>query len=118
MYGVISSEHRPEGIGAFYFAAWGVEKHRSAEYVENWVMAARRGHPMIRAWKRVFNSYWSSKTRVDAMSVFLDPVGVPEHPLFWGVDLGHLQSYGMDLRNYLVMHAAFKKLIDQDPEMR
>lgn len=44
--------------------------------------------------------------------MFLDPPGVPEHPLFRDVDLSHLQRFGQDLRNYLLMHAAFKKLID------
>ena len=46
------------------------------------------------------------------MSMFLDPPGVPDHPLFQGVDLDHLKRFGQDLRNYLLMHAAFKKLID------
>lgn len=118
MYGVIASDERPEDIGAFYFSAWGVEMHKSKEYVENWVMAARRGHPLVIAWKALFNGYWNSKTRADAMSIVLDPPGVPDHPLFRGVDLGHLNRFGQDLRNYLLMHAAFKKLIDQYPEMR
>merc|ERR1712060_603030 len=52
------------------------------------------------------------------MSIFTDPPGVPDHPLFRDVDLGHLKRFGMDMRNYLLMHAAFKKLIDQYPEMR
>ena len=50
--------------------------------------------------------------RADAMSMFLDPPGVPDHPLFQNVDLSHLKRFGQDLRNYLLMHAAFKKLID------
>lgn len=118
MYGAIASQGRPEGVGAFYFAAWGVEMHKSKEYVENWVMAAQREHPMILAWHALFNAYWDSKARADAMSIFFDPPGVPDHPLFRDVDLTHLQRFGMDMRNYLLMHACIKKLIDQDPEMR
>lgn len=118
MYSTIASERTAEGIGAFYFSAWGCEMHKSKEFVENWVMAARRQHPMMVAWKALFNGYWDSKTRADAMSMFLDPPGVPDHPLFQGVDLDHLKRFGQDLRNYLLMHAAFKKLIDQYPEFR
>ena len=33
----------------------------------------------------------SSQTRADAYSMFLDPPGVPEHPLFRDVDLSHLK---------------------------
>ncbi|CAE7365674.1 HPCAL1 [Symbiodinium natans] len=118
MYNTISSERAAEDIGAFYFSAWGCEMHKSKEFVENWVMAARRQHPMLVAWKALFNGYWDSKTRADAMSMFLDPPGVPDHPLFQNVDLSHLKRFGQDLRNYLLMHAAFKKLIDQYPEFR
>jgi len=118
IYGAIMSDKRPEDLGAFYFAAWGSEMHKSRDYVENWVMAARRDHPLVVAWQALFNGYWDSKTRADAMCILLDPPGVPEHPLFRGVDLGHLKRFGQDLRNYLLMHAAFKKLIDQYPEMR
>lgn len=118
MYDIVASEQRPEDLGAFYFASWGVDMHHSKEYVENWVMAAKRDHPMILAWQAIFNGYWNSKTRADELAIFLDPPGVPEHALFRGVDLGHLKRFGMDLRNYLLMHAAFKKLIDQYPEMR
>lgn len=33
------------------------------EFVENWVMAAKRGHPLILAWQALFNGYWNSKSR-------------------------------------------------------
>eukprot|EP00933_Yihiella_yeosuensis_P008636 TRINITY_DN114208_c0_g1_i1.p1 TRINITY_DN114208_c0_g1~~TRINITY_DN114208_c0_g1_i1.p1 ORF type:complete len:403 (-),score=57.66 TRINITY_DN114208_c0_g1_i1:8-1177(-) len=120
IYDAIASD-APEhsaGIGAFYFSAWGCEMHKSKEFVENWVMASRRQHPFLIAWKALFNGYWNSKNRADAMSMFLDPPGVPDHPLFQGVNLDHLKRFGQDLRNYLLMHAAFKKLIDQYPEFR
>merc|ERR1719161_3326083 len=55
LYDAIADEGRVEGLGSFYFAAWGVEMHQSTEYVENWVMAARRQHPLIVAWKQAFN---------------------------------------------------------------
>lgn len=32
-----------------------------------------------------------SAARADAFSMFLDPPGVPEHPLFRDVDLSHLK---------------------------
>ncbi|CAK9062367.1 unnamed protein product [Durusdinium trenchii] len=118
IYGAIQSEERPEEIAAFYFSAWGCEMHKSKEFVENWVMAARREHPLMLAWQALFNGYWNSKSRADAFSMFLDPPGVPEHPLFRDVDLSHLKRFGQDLRNYLLMHAAFKKMIDQYPEFR
>ncbi|CAJ1427524.1 unnamed protein product [Effrenium voratum] len=117
-YGPILAEDRPEDLAAFYFSAWGCEMHKSKEFVENWVMAARAEHPLMIAWHALFNGYWNSKSRADALSMFLDPPGVPEHPLFRDVDLSHLNRFGQDLRNYLLMHAAFKKMIDQYPEFR
>lgn len=117
-YGPILSEERREDIAAFYFSAWGCEMHKSKEFVENWVVAAKREHPLILAWQALFNGYWNTKSRADAYSMFLDPPGVPEHPLFRDVDLSHLKRFGQDLRNYLLMHAAFKKMIDQYPEFR
>eukprot|EP00929_Paragymnodinium_shiwhaense_P077459 TRINITY_DN39893_c0_g1_i2.p1 TRINITY_DN39893_c0_g1~~TRINITY_DN39893_c0_g1_i2.p1 ORF type:complete len:396 (+),score=49.61 TRINITY_DN39893_c0_g1_i2:233-1420(+) len=118
MYDTIEARDRSEEVGAFYFSSWGVEMYKGKEFVENWVMAARRRHPLIVGWKLLFNGYWDTKTRADAMSVVLDPPGVPDHPLFRGVDISHLNRFGQDLRNYLLMHASFKKLIDDYPEMR
>lgn len=118
MYSTILSDDRPEDVGAFYFSSWGCEMFKSKEYVENWVMAARRNHPLVAAWKALFNGYWNSKRAADAMSIVTDPPGVPDHPLFKGVDLSHLKRFGQDLRNYLLMHVAFKKLIDEYPEFR
>merc|ERR1740123_535506 len=113
IYDTIRSNERVEGIGAFYFSTWGVEMGRSAEYVENWVLAARRGHPLILAWRALFKEFWDS-VRIGT----LDPVGLPEHPMFRSVDIRFLQRFGHDMRAYLVMHACFKKLIDEDPAMR
>lgn len=113
IYDVIRSPARVEDIGGFYFASWGVEQGVSTEYVENWVLAARRGHPLILAWKLLFNDFWNS-----VVVGTLDPLGLPEHPMFRNVDLTYLQRYGHDMRPYLVMHACFKKLIDECKDMR
>jgi len=113
IYEAIVSEDRIEGIGAFYFSAWGVEQGRSAEYVENWLLAARRGHPMILRWQALFNGFWN-----DVVVGTLDPLGLPEHDMFKNVDLSFLQRFGHDMRAYLVMHACFKKMIDEDGGMR
>lgn len=113
IYDTIRSKNHVEGIGAFYFSTWGVDMGHSAEYVENWILAARRAHPLIIAWKALFNSFWD-----DVRIGTLDPVGLPEHPMFRDVNLTFLQRYGHDMRAYLVMHACFKKLIDQDEDMR
>lgn len=118
MYGAIMSDETPTDIGGFYFSAWGTEMYEGKDFVENWVVAARREHPLILAWQILFNGYWDTKKRADAMCIWLDPPGVPDHPLFRGVDLQHLNRFGQDLRNYLLMHAAFKKLVEQYPEMR
>ena len=69
----------------------GTRPTSSQEFVENWVIAAKAEHPLILAWHALFNGYWNSKTRADAFSMFLDPPGVPEHPLFRDVDLSHLK---------------------------
>lgn len=113
LFDAIRSPCRVEGIGAFYFASWGMEMGQSAEYVENWILAARRAHPMILEWQRLFNSFWDS-VRVGT----LDSVSLPEHPLFAGVDLSHMQRFGHDMRSYLVMHACFKRMIDKEPSMQ
>merc|ERR1712166_1726064 len=90
-----------------------MESGRSAEYVENWVLAARRQHPLILRWKELFNGFW------DSIAVgTLDVAGLPEHPMFRDVDLSFLQRFDLDMRSYLVMHACFKKMIDQEPQMR
>ncbi|CAJ1389977.1 unnamed protein product [Effrenium voratum] len=88
---------------------------KSAEYVENWVLACRRGHPMIARWKELFNGYWDS---IRARKGSLDPLFLPDHPMFCKVDLSHMQRFGHDMRSYLVMHSCFKKMIDEEPEMR
>eukprot|EP00440_Ansanella_granifera_P070808 gb/GFBE01076847.1/.p1 GENE.gb/GFBE01076847.1/~~gb/GFBE01076847.1/.p1 ORF type:complete len:330 (+),score=47.02 gb/GFBE01076847.1/:1-990(+) len=115
LYGAIQSATRCEGIGAFYFASWGSEMGKSAEYVENWVLAARRAHPMMIRWHSMFNDYWNS-IRAEVGS--LDPLHLPEHPMFRNVDLSHMQRFGHDMRSYLVMHSCFKKMIDEEPDMR
>ncbi|CAJ1412503.1 unnamed protein product [Effrenium voratum] len=104
-----------EGLAAFYFSSWGTEMGKSAEYVENWVLACRRGHPMIARWKELFNGYWDS---IRARKGSLDPLFLPDHPMFCKVDLSHMQRFGHDMRSYLVMHSCFKKMIDEEPEMR
>ncbi|CAE7333560.1 HPCAL1 [Symbiodinium sp. CCMP2592] len=110
------SLHRgPRGIAAFYFASWGTEVGRSTEYVENWVLAARRSHPMILRWKELFNSYFDS---IRAGQGSLDVLHLPVHPMFRHIDLSHMQRYGHDMRSYLVMHSCFKKMIDEEPSMR
>ncbi|CAE8637764.1 unnamed protein product [Polarella glacialis] len=112
-YGPIRSSERREGIAGFYFSSWGVEMGCSAEYVENWVLAARRAHPMILRWHALFNSFWDS-VQVGT----LEPISLPEHDMFRHIDLSFLQKFGQDMRSYLVMHACFKKMIDEDAEMR
>jgi len=94
-----------EGLASFYTAWCGVIPG-TKEYVENWFMAARRGHPMIAAWRDLFVRAWHGHS-----SCFTVAFG----PLFRGVDLDHL---GSDKRFHLTMHACFKKLIDEDPELR
>jgi len=113
IYDIIRDSSRVEKIGVFYFSAWGVDDGKSAEYVENWVLASKRDHPMIVKWKQLFNEYWNSV----AVGT-LDPIGLPEHPMFHEIDITFLQRFGHDMRSYLVMHACFKKMIDEDLEMR
>ena len=47
----------------FFLVASNHDIFRAEEFVENWVMAAKRGHPLILAWQALFNGYWNSKSR-------------------------------------------------------
>lgn len=44
------------------------------EFVENWVMAARREHPLMLAWQALFNGYWNSKSRPASLAEQWSPV--------------------------------------------
>lgn len=97
----------PRGLGAFYLACFGAEPGVSREYVENWFLAARRGHPLIKAWRDVHSAGWrDAQTRFDFL----------QGPLFREVDLSYISIE--EHRTWLTMHICFKKLIDEDPEMR
>lgn len=97
------------GVGAnisgFYYAHYGVQPGHSREYVENWFIAATRQHPLISAWRSSFCQAWLGQNRCE-----------PVMQGFGDVDLSYIR-HGF-LRQYLTMHASFKKLIDQDEKMR
>eukprot|EP00931_Biecheleriopsis_adriatica_P029121 TRINITY_DN17335_c0_g1_i1.p1 TRINITY_DN17335_c0_g1~~TRINITY_DN17335_c0_g1_i1.p1 ORF type:complete len:955 (-),score=169.03 TRINITY_DN17335_c0_g1_i1:77-2851(-) len=103
----VSQGSLEEGLAAWYLACFGLEPGRSREYVENWFFAARRSHPLVVAWRDLYVAGWrDARTRHDY------PLG----PLFQDVDLSHITI--TEHRDWLLMHVCFKKLIDEDPEMR
>ncbi|CAL1139537.1 unnamed protein product [Cladocopium goreaui] len=95
------------GLGAWYLACFGMEPGVSKEYVENWFLAARRRHPLMVAWRDLYNAGWE-----DARTRHEYPLG----PLFQNVDLSHISI--AEHRDWLLMHVCFKKLIDENPELR
>eukprot|EP00439_Symbiodinium_sp_Y106_P051344 s1333_g6.t2 len=96
-----------KGLGAWYLACFGMDPGSSREYVENWFLAARRGHPLIRAWRELYVEGWKlARTRHD----------YPTSPLFCDVDLSHISI--AEHRDWLLMHVCFKKLIDEDEYLR
>eukprot|EP00746_Dinoflagellata_sp_MGD_P137772 gnl/MRDRNA2_/MRDRNA2_71530_c0_seq2.p1 gnl/MRDRNA2_/MRDRNA2_71530_c0~~gnl/MRDRNA2_/MRDRNA2_71530_c0_seq2.p1 ORF type:complete len:566 (-),score=119.89 gnl/MRDRNA2_/MRDRNA2_71530_c0_seq2:13-1710(-) len=103
-YNIVSSGDSVQDFAAFYFASW------SRMYVENWFMAARRGHPFIHKWREVFNAFWSDFGSGKKL--------LYEHPMFQNVNLSHLINYGTDNRHYLSMHSCFAKVVQEDSRMR
>merc|ERR1719253_933255 len=69
-------------VGAFYFARFGVMPNCSREYVENWFLAARRGHPLISAWRKAFCEAWQGQISCD---------DVMKSNFFRGVDLSYIK---------------------------
>jgi len=109
-----------KAFGGFYLSSRGSEMHVTKDYVENWFMAVRRGRgsDLMRRWQSIFNRYFESRGKaVDKDSIVMDMYGLKGHYMFEDVDLEHLSRF-TDLSNWLVMHAAFKKLIEIDMEMR
>lgn len=103
---VAEGDH-PRGLGAFYLACFGAQPGASCEYVENWFLAARRGHPLVIAWRDVHKAGWR-----DAVSRF----DFAQGPLFRDLDLSYISIE--EHRTWLTMHICFKKLIDDYPDMR
>ncbi|CAJ1365460.1 unnamed protein product [Effrenium voratum] len=95
-----------QGLGAWYVEWFGVEPG-GREYVENWFLAARAGHPLVLAWRDLYVAGWA-----DARTRHEYPLG----PLFRDVDLSHITI--AEHRDWLLMHVCFKKLIDEDAELR
>ena len=78
----------------------------SAE-VENWFLAAQKGHPLICAWRDLYNAGWeAAESRHDYVL----------QPMFRDVDLSHIAIE--EHRDWLLMHVCFKKLIDEDQRLR
>eukprot|EP00929_Paragymnodinium_shiwhaense_P072728 TRINITY_DN36919_c0_g1_i2.p1 TRINITY_DN36919_c0_g1~~TRINITY_DN36919_c0_g1_i2.p1 ORF type:complete len:1015 (-),score=118.43 TRINITY_DN36919_c0_g1_i2:101-3145(-) len=103
----VAKEPTPCGMGAFYVAWFGKERGVSAEYVENWFLASTKEHPFMTAWRDVYVAGWEHATsRLD----------YKDGPLFRHVDLSHITIE--EHRTWLTMHICFKKLIDEDPELR
>jgi len=103
----VAEAQRPRGFGAFYLACFGAQPGVSCEYVENWFLAARRGNPLVSAWRDMHMAGWR-----DASSRFDFALS----PLFRDLDLSYISIE--EHRTWLTMHICFKKLIDEDPEMR
>ncbi|CAE7020636.1 OCH1, partial [Symbiodinium sp. CCMP2456] len=103
----ITTGPQEQGLGAWYLACFGMDPGSSREYVENWFLAARRGHPLIRAWRELYVEGWKlARTRHD----------YPTSPLFRDVDLSHISI--AEHRDWLLMHVCFKKLIDENEYLR
>jgi hypothetical protein len=70
---------------------------RDRAYVENYILACRRGSPLVCSWHRVWLEFWHSR---QGFTQF-----------FNGIDLSHIPSWNHE---YLVQHACYKKLLDLD----
>ncbi|CAK9053977.1 Glycosyltransferase afumC (Fumihopaside A biosynthesis cluster protein C) [Durusdinium trenchii] len=107
LWGSMSDGTLEQGLGAWYLACFGMEPGVSKEYVENWFLAARANHPLVLAWRDLYNTGWEGvRTRHD----------YPLQPLFRDVDLSHISI--AEHRDWLLMHVCFKKLIDEDAGLR
>lgn len=95
-------------VAAFYYEAFGCRPNKEGEYIENWFLAAPRGHALIASWRRVFCEFWQSRREACCPPLIFDP-------MFANVDLTAMNAHQ---RNYLTMHACFKKLIDEDAAAR
>jgi len=123
----VTSESPPTGMCAFFVPRTDAKGLDSREFVENWFIAARRAHPFVVAWWKLHKAGWRDATsRMDYV----------DGPLFSDIDLSHFvakplgptaredpaqiarRRKGGCHRNYLLMHVAFKKLIDEDTELR
>ncbi|CAE8632919.1 unnamed protein product [Polarella glacialis] len=94
------------GLGAFYYAYYGLVSGESSEYVENWFLAARRCHPFVIEWHATFLKAWHGKRHAEE---------VHKDPMFHGLDLAFLDK---DQQRYLTMHLVFAKLVQEQEDMR
>ncbi len=84
-----------------------IVNNKPVDGLENWLLIAKPGSPLIQAWKTAFTHYW--KTRPIGQHIHL-------HPMYncKGFDFG-----GMSISdaNYLNQHAALKYILFKHPEL-
>jgi hypothetical protein len=108
----MSAPDNPDGemvLSGFCNTGWGSDHLQRKDCFESWFIAARRDNQLVDLWHRVFIDYWSDRTASTASWA---------HPLFERMDLSNFNRYGLDFRNYLVIHIAFRRVIEHDPHMR
>jgi hypothetical protein len=96
-------------MAGFCNGGWGSDHLGRRDCFESWFIATRPGNPLVERWHRAFVGYWNDRT-VSAESW--------THPLFECLDLGNFNRYGIDFRDYLLPHIAFRRVIEHDPHMR
>lgn len=96
-------------LAGFYNEGYGSDLLDKKDYFENWFIATRKNNRLIARWKKVFNAYWNDRT---------ESKNIWDHELFRNLDLSNFVRYGSDFRNYLNQHIAFRKIIEQEPDMR
>ncbi|MER2634575.1 MAG: capsular polysaccharide synthesis protein [Rhizobiaceae bacterium] len=96
-------------LAGFFNSGWGSDHLGRRDAFENWFIAARGRNIFVDRWHRVFVDYWNDR---------LVSTLIGDHPLFEALDLSNFQRYGLDFRNYLTSHVAFRHVLESDPHLQ
>lgn len=95
-------------LAGFFNSGWGSDHLARRDAFENWFIATRARNAFMDRWRQTFVDYWRDRTASE---------GIDSHPMFESVDLSNFHRYGLDFRNYLTSHVAFRKVLEDDPQM-
>eukprot|EP01023_Acetabularia_acetabulum_P061087 TRINITY_DN7368_c0_g1_i4.p1 TRINITY_DN7368_c0_g1~~TRINITY_DN7368_c0_g1_i4.p1 ORF type:complete len:281 (+),score=23.06 TRINITY_DN7368_c0_g1_i4:132-974(+) len=101
---------QPKNLAGFYLRAYGSEKYNYTDFFESWFIAANKNSPLLERWQQIFNEYQSTAWKDD------EKIKIQDHYLFNNLDLSNFVRYGNDFRDYLSIHVAFRKAIEENPE--
>jgi len=107
-WNAITLEH--DFLVGFVYHSMGTEHLDWNDYFENWFICALKNNAFVVRWKDVFNRYWNDRNTSKE---------IWKNPLFEHIDLNNFfTDGGWDLRDYLTQHIAFRKVIEDYPDMR